>query len=99
MSVRTLLRIAAPFGSIMALVGAFQSLLWHLDSGRHGHARSEGPNKTSPRRGCHALDAFLKPIGTVVGALIGAIREAAGRGLRAIGDRRRARNAAPTNYP
>ena len=42
---------------------------------------------------------FFLPVGTVVGALLGAILGAAGRGLRAIGDRRRARKTAPTNFP
>jgi hypothetical protein len=82
------------------LVGAFQGLLFGIWI-PVVMAMHEARGLAEPTQGEDTLllTLFFIPVGTVVGALLGAMLGAAGRGLRAIGDRRRARKSAPTNYP
>ena len=79
-----------------ALVGAFQGLLFAIwlpvvMAMRETRSISEQVQSEDTT----LLMIFFLPVGIVAGALLGAILGAAGRGLRALGDRRRARNNTP----
>ena len=82
------------------LVGGFQGLLFGIWLPVVMAMReTRGLSEPSQGEDTTLLMLFFLPVGAIVGALLGAILGAAGRGLRAIGDRRRARKTAPTNYP
>jgi hypothetical protein len=82
------------------LVGGFQGLLFGvwlpIVMAMH---ETRGLAESIQGEDTTLLMLFFLPVGTIVGALFGAMLGAAGRGLRAIGDRRRAHKAASTNYP
>lgn len=82
------------------LVGAFQGLLFAIWLPIVMAMReTKGLSEQAQGEDTALLVVFFLPVGTIAGALLGALLGAAGRGLRALGDRRRARKTAPVDYP
>lgn len=76
-----------------ALVGAFQGLLFAIWLPVVMAMReSRGLSEQAQSEDTALLVVFFLPVGTLAGALIGAILGAAGHGIRAIGNRRRRRS-------